>query len=123
MNKPEEKVEEKTVERQALMPRYLRDCVRWALCIHRDKVMTEEELLKRYEEERKLESDPVLFELPWVKYLYVEKGLKRFNLGISFTNWPSADDVCDFIGTHYNYCDAERVDRILVERLHRPPIA
>lgn len=126
MSKPEEKTVDrpvKTEDRPVLMPRHLRDCVRWALRLNRDKVMTEEEILKRYKEEQDLQSDPVLLELPWMKYLYVEKGPKRFNLGITFTNWPSADDVCDFITNHYNYCDTERVDRILVERLHRPPIA
>ena len=111
-----------TEDQQALMPKYLRDCVRWAMNIHRDLVMTEEELMKKFDEENeKLYRDPILIENSWMKYAYTANSGRRYPIGIAYINWPSADDAYDFLKKNLDYCDMERVNRVC-ERINRPAL-
>lgn len=118
--------EVKTVKREeiddsvAIMPKYLRDCVRWAMNINRDKVMSDEDLEKALKEnDEKYHRDPFVIELSWMKYAYtIGRNGRRYTIGINYTNWPSADQAYDFLMKNLDVCNVERVDRVC-ERIGR----
>lgn len=117
----EKYTKEKKYDRVAIMPLHLRDCVRWAMNIHKDKIMEEHALMEKYQIEDRGGNDPLLIQTRWMKVVYGLRRGKYYPIGITYLNWPSAAEVHEFLMANLDYCDFERVNRVC-ERIQMPGI-